>query len=172
MSTHGVSSNSSCVWRADSGGTAASNAAVYPNPAYLYPVANVLGTLPIVPLCVLAVRCSTSALRFSSGRILRATFTLGAGRLRWITGLGASADFLLKAQYVNVWSDQVTYGDPGEVTTFNLSPAFSTGAQLAIGRSGWLRLEPTFRYGVLPVNDGAIEARTWSAGLQAGYCKR
>ena len=30
-----------------------------------------------MPLCVLAVRCSTCDLRFSSGRILRATFTFG-----------------------------------------------------------------------------------------------
>jgi hypothetical protein len=40
-------------------------------------VANVLGTLPIVPLWVVAVRITLSASRFSSGRILRATLTFG-----------------------------------------------------------------------------------------------
>jgi hypothetical protein len=78
---------------------------------------------------------------------------------------------LLKAQCVNVWSDQVTHGDPGEISTFNLSPAFSTGALLAIGRAGWLRLEPAYRYGMLPVSRGPIEAWTWSTGIQAGYCR-
>ena len=40
-------------------------------------MANVLGTLPIVPLCVVGRANDLSALRFSSGRILRATFTFG-----------------------------------------------------------------------------------------------
>ena len=36
-----------------------------------------LGTLPIVPLCVIAVRRTGSPRRFCSGHILRAVLTLG-----------------------------------------------------------------------------------------------
>lgn len=87
-------------------------------------------------------------------------------------GTGASRDLLLKAPYVNVWSDGRTYGATGELSTFNLSPAVSMGMQLAIGRAGQFRLEPTFRYEVLPVSSGPIETRTWSAGAQIAYVRR
>ena len=50
---------------------------------FRYPVAKVLGTGPIVPECVMSVRCMTAADRFVSGTILRPHRFRWPGRRRY-----------------------------------------------------------------------------------------
>src|SRR5438477_508198 len=85
----GVSSSSACACRAAMGATAASIAVVYPSPAYRYPVANVLGTVPPLPERAPAPSSSrgagTGSLACSSGSNRRAWFTLDPATCAWMS---------------------------------------------------------------------------------------
>ncbi len=98
-----------------------------------------------------------------------ATLTLGKGRLRSISSVGASVSFLLKAHSVTVWNGERNVVEQDDYHALNFFPMISTGLSYAMGESGALRMEPTFRFGVLELQDGPISERLWSAGLQLGY---
>ena len=102
---------------------------------------------------------------------VRATLTLGKGRLRSISGVGASASFLLKANSVTVLNGERKAVEQDGYDTFNLFPMLSTGVSYALGEQGALRFEPMFRFGALKLRDGPIGERLWSAGLALGYVR-
>lgn len=102
---------------------------------------------------------------------VRATLTLGKGRLRSISSVGASASILLKANSVSVINGDRNVLQQDGYNAFNLFPMISSGVAYALGENGALRLEPTFRFGALKLRDYPIAERLWSAGLQLGYVR-
>lgn len=102
---------------------------------------------------------------------VRATLTLGKGRLRSISSVGASMSFLLLANSKTLLNGQRNVVEQDDYNALNFFPMISSGLTYAMGERGALRMEPTFRYGVLKLRDGPIGERLWSAGLQLGYCR-
>ena len=105
---------------------------------------------------------------------LRVNFTAGSGKLRSITSVGVSANFLLKATVRNVYEyqdghkERETVDSPYEYEKFGLSPMISTGVSYAFNDHLQLRFEPTARYGVLQLIDAPLTAHLWSVGLNVG----
>ncbi len=100
---------------------------------------------------------------------VRTTLTLGKGRLRSISSVGASAGILLKANSVTIANGDRNVVELDSYDTFNIFPMISSGLTYAMGERGALRLEPTFRFGALKLREDPIVERLWSAGLQLGY---
>jgi hypothetical protein len=100
---------------------------------------------------------------------VRTTITLGNGRLRSISSLGASASFLVKANSVTIVNGERNVVEEDGYNAFGLFPMISSGLTYGVGEHGSMRLEPTFRFGVLKLRDDPIAERLWSAGLQLGY---
>lgn len=104
---------------------------------------------------------------------VRATITLGKGRLRSISAAGLAADVLLSARSVtHVGNDRHTTDLEG-FNTFDLAAIVSTGLAYAPCASGTIRIEPTLRHGLIDIRaDDPIGARLWSVGLMLGYVHR
>lgn len=102
---------------------------------------------------------------------VRATLTLGKGRLRSISGVGASASFLYRANSVTVLNGERRAVEQDGYDRFNLFPMISSGVTYALGANGALRIEPTFRHAVLKLRDAPIGEHPWSAGLTLGYVR-
>lgn len=100
---------------------------------------------------------------------VRATLTLGKGRLRSISSAGASVSYLLQANSMTLLNGQRNVAEQDDYNALNFFPMISSGLTYAMGERGVLRMEPTFRFGVLKLRDGPIGERLWSAGVQLGY---
>jgi hypothetical protein len=48
----------------------------------------------------------------------------------------------------------------------------SAGAEYKIKNKMYVRIEPTFRYGVLKIIDAPVTAYLWNAGLNMGFYYR
>ena len=99
---------------------------------------------------------------------------LGHGRWRSSTALGVAPSALLSARGFTVntnadGSEQREHYDlPGDFSSFNLIPYFSTGITMrTAGRWQW-SLRPTVRYGALRVIDAPVSARLYSVSLDLG----
>lgn len=100
---------------------------------------------------------------------VRGTCTLGRGRFRFIGGLGLSTDLLQKAERVSILNgERLTYERLG-VEEIDLTAIASAGVVLRLGSKGSLRLEPTVRHGLLPVNSTSVATRLCSAGIAFGF---
>lgn len=100
---------------------------------------------------------------------VRGTCTLGHGRFRFIGGLGLSTDLLQKAERVSILNgERLTYERLG-VEEIDLTAIASAGVVLRLGSKGSLRLEPTVRHGLLPVNSTSVATRLCSAGIAFGF---
>ena len=103
---------------------------------------------------------------------LRAIFSFGEKRIHFITSIGVTTNILLKATQTAVW--EFESGDTKREThnqqrydfkTLDISPTVSAGVDYRISNKMNLRVEPTFRYGLLKIIDAPITAYLWSGGL-------
>ncbi len=107
---------------------------------------------------------------------LKVNFCFGKKRVRFITSVGFVSSF-----YINKSITTVIVSEDGkrnrdtDVTTyytfnkFNLSPMLSVGIDLKINNRNSLRIEPTFKYGVLKIINTPLTAYLWNAGLNISY---
>jgi hypothetical protein len=51
----------------------------------------------------------------------------------------------------------------------NISPLVSAGIDWQLNHRNSIRIEPTFRYGVLKIIDAPLTGYLWSAGLNLSY---
>lgn len=102
---------------------------------------------------------------------LRAVFSFGTGKVRFISSLGVSTNILIDAsqtsivQYPGADKERNTYEQDGEFESINFSPTASLGLDYLLTDKLNLRVEPTFRYGLLPVIDAPLKTNLWTAGL-------
>jgi hypothetical protein len=86
---------------------------------------------------------------------LRVIWSAGQGDLRFVSSIGITSNFLLKVTEVNTLelengsTMRDTYEILNEFNGFGLSPTLSLGANYRVGEVITLRLEPTFRYGLI-----------------------
>ncbi|MEO6548830.1 MAG: outer membrane beta-barrel protein [Ferruginibacter sp.] len=83
---------------------------------------------------------------------LKVNLMLGQGRIRLISSVGVTTNILMKENYKKV----------------NFSPMAGIGIDYKINNQINLRVEPTFRYGILYTTDTPVTENLWNTGLNIG----
>ncbi|MEI6348053.1 MAG: outer membrane beta-barrel protein [Bacteroidota bacterium] len=106
---------------------------------------------------------------------LKANFIFGKKKIRLITSAGITTNIFIIESTTSV----LTKGDGSTKTvkqsgtynynSINLSPTISLGIDWRISNRHSLRVEPTFRYGILKIIDAPITGYLWNAGLNVSY---
>ena len=99
---------------------------------------------------------------------LKVNVVFGESNVRFITGAGVVTNILLGEKVTSIFEysngNTVKKTEPSTFNNkkINLSPMISAGVDYKLKEKTSLRLEPTFRYGLLQPN-------IWSAGLNVDY---
>lgn len=102
---------------------------------------------------------------------LKARFTLGEGKARFISGIGFMTNFLLKArqattfEYADGRKDKRSQASTSDFKAVDISSMLSLGIDYKINEKLNLVAEPVFRYGVLKTADNPVKEYLWNAGL-------
>ncbi|MGB0887647.1 MAG: outer membrane beta-barrel protein [Vicingaceae bacterium] len=105
-------------------------------------------------------------------------YTVGKGNTRFISSLGFISSFLIKSKtkseitYRNGDYQESLVGSYENFKRLNLSASISIGVEKQFKNKSIIRVEPTFRYGLLDIIDAPITAKLWSAGLNVSYYLR
>ena len=107
---------------------------------------------------------------------LRAIFSFGEKRIHFVASIGVTTNILLNATQTNVFeyengdAKRNTVDQPNDYNPVNLTTTISAGMDYKISKKINLRVEPTFRYGLLKIIDTPVTAYLWNGGLNiAGY---
>lgn len=101
---------------------------------------------------------------------IKGTVTVGKRRWRWISSAGISFGIMMRARNVIIYEDDRSSWDQDYYERFNLFAQLSTGVLYQLSDRHQFRLEPTFRYGLLPIiNDTPITGYLWSVGFNVGW---
>ncbi len=103
---------------------------------------------------------------------LRGTMSFGKGRWRSISSVGVSANLLMRATFVSIFNGERSSTEHDYYEKFNFTAFASTGIAFLPNDRNEFRLEPTFRYALLPIIDAPITGYLWSVGLNIGYYRR
>jgi len=105
---------------------------------------------------------------------LKAIYTFFDKRLQLVIGIGATFNYLLKAIDKSIPED-ASLLVTNTVSNYpynkiNFSPTISAGVKYKINDRMNLRIEPTYRYGILSIDDKSYKSiHLWSYGLNIGY---
>lgn len=105
---------------------------------------------------------------------LKVNFTAGKKKVRFFTSAGLTANIFIKKTQTTifVYSDRTERNaNPSnfDFNRINISPTASIGIDYKINERMNLRVEPTFRYGVLKIIDSPVTGYLYSGGLNIGY---
>jgi hypothetical protein len=97
--------------------------------------------------------------------------------MRLTTSAGVSTAFLIKQSrtYIANFKDSTTRQDITSIDTynrFNLFATISAGLEMHISPIMRIKVEPTFRYGLLKITDTPVSGRWYSGGLNVSYLVR
>lgn len=101
----------------------------------------------------------------------RIYYTAGQDRLRFVGGVGITANFLLEAKhsaiyvYTNGERERITRDEQYDFAKFNVSPSISAGVDYKLNHQFNIKLVPYFSYGLIKIIDSPISSRLWSTGL-------
>ena len=108
---------------------------------------------------------------------LKFDFISGMGKVKFIIGAGVAANILLNnseivtAFYADGRESEFDQSDGFDYNKFTISSLASVGLEYQLKENIFLRMEPTFRYELLNINDYPVTARLWNLGLNVGvYC--
>lgn len=106
---------------------------------------------------------------------IKCNLTVGKSNVRFIGSVG----FVTNVYISSVQTNEVTYGDdhkervnttdPHDYSPINISPMVSAGIDYKITNRNSIRIEPTFRYGVLKVLDTPQTVFLWNCGLNISW---
>ena len=105
---------------------------------------------------------------------LKLNFISGKGKARFIAGAGLAANFLLKESeritffYADGKEEKRKQSLTSDYNKFNLSSLISAGVEFKLKEKISLRVEPTFRYGLLKIVDQPVTAHLWNLGMDLG----
>jgi Outer membrane protein beta-barrel domain len=105
---------------------------------------------------------------------LRMNYIMGHRKVRFIASAGLTANIFIKEtqRHVLEYEDGKKERDkttpPYDYKKINISPTFSVGIDYRLNNRMNLRIEPTFRYGILKINDKPIVGYLYSGGLNVG----
>lgn len=101
--------------------------------------------------------------------------TFGEKKLRFCAGAGLAVNFLIKQtitsiqNYTNGDTKRKTSSSNNNYKKLNLSPIISAGFDYTFNNKNSLKVEPTFRYGILKIIDAPVSENLWNVGLNIGY---
>lgn len=102
---------------------------------------------------------------------IRKILCLGNGKFRFITSVGFTTNILIQATTTTIRkfesedTKHSTRVQGEDYNTINFSPTASIGIDWQLCNKFNLRVEPTFRNGLLKIIDAPITAYLWSGGL-------
>ena len=107
----------------------------------------------------------------------KVNFSFGENQIRLTTSAGLSSAFLIKQSrtFIGYYKDTTTRqvfisNDP--YNRFNLFATISAGLEMRISPIMRIKVEPTFRYGLLKITDTPVSGRWYSGGLNVSYLVR
>jgi hypothetical protein len=106
---------------------------------------------------------------------VKANLSFGKRKIRFITSAGIAANIFLKetitsvAKYEDGSHSRDRNNSTYDYSKLNISPMLSAGIDWKLGDRSNLRIEPTFRYGVIKIIDAPVTAYLWNAGLNVSY---
>ena len=106
---------------------------------------------------------------------LKINYIFGKKKVRLITSSGIATNIFIKGtsssfiEYSDGTSDKYSQQSSDVNSTINLSPFVSFGIDYQLNERNTLRIEPTFRYGVLKINNYPISGYLWNVGLNISY---
>lgn len=109
---------------------------------------------------------------------LKVRFTVGEGKIRFLSSIGLLTNFLLQVKQTSVleYSDgnteekKQTYA--ADFNKLDLSPMVSIGIEYRLSDNIFFIAEPTLRYGLLKTIDAAVTENLWNVGLNLGVYRR
>jgi hypothetical protein len=107
----------------------------------------------------------------------KVNFSFGTNRMRLTTSAGVSSAFLIKQSrtYIGYYKDTTTRQDITSIDTynrFNLFATISAGLEMRISPIMSIKVEPTFRYGLLKITDTPVSGHWYSGGVNVSYVVR
>jgi hypothetical protein len=105
---------------------------------------------------------------------VKANFTIGQNKVRFFSSIGLTANILIDATQSSIivaqnettkYKHDTNYG----YNKLNISPTISVGIDYKINNNMNLRIEPTFRYGILSIIDAPIQGYLYNGGLNVSY---
>jgi len=108
---------------------------------------------------------------------LKALFSAGKRKVRFIASLGIVTNILIKSTFKNVLefqggTEKTTRSSTIPYKKINFSPTISVGLEKRFKNKSVIRLEPTFNYGLVNIIDTPVATKLWSAGLNISYYLR
>jgi hypothetical protein len=105
---------------------------------------------------------------------LKVNFTFGENKVRFFSSAGITTNLFLKQIQTNVYrySDRTIRTSNPTIYDYkkvNLSPTISIGIDYKINEKMNLRIEPTFRYGVIAISDDPITYYLYNGGLNMSF---
>lgn len=106
---------------------------------------------------------------------LKANFVFGKKKIRFITSVGLTTNIFIKEistsviEYNDGTSDKKSQSTTYDYNRVNISPIVSLGIDWKLNSKNNLRIEPTFRYGVLKITNEPLTDYLWNAGLNISY---
>jgi len=106
---------------------------------------------------------------------LKVNFVTGKKKIRFITSVGLTTNVFIKEtatrviEYQDGTHNRKTHVSNYNYNTINLSPTASFGIDWKLNSKNNLRIEPTFRYGVLKIINAPVTGYLWNAGLNVSY---
>jgi hypothetical protein len=107
----------------------------------------------------------------------KVNFSFGTNRMRLTTSAGVSSAFLIKQSrtYIGYYKDTTTRQDITSIDTynrFNLFATISAGIEMRISPIISIKVEPTFRYGLLKIIETPVSGHWYSGGVNVSYLVR
>lgn len=105
---------------------------------------------------------------------VKANFTIGKKKVRFFTSIGLVTNIFIKETSTTIlkYSDH-TERKAGTINynhnSVNISPVIGAGIDYKINNRMNLRIEPTFRYGVLKTVKAPVEEHLYNGGLNISY---
>jgi hypothetical protein len=105
---------------------------------------------------------------------LRVVLKFGKNRMRFITSAGLTTNILVNSGQISIlkYKDSRDKRSKQEflhdIKTMNITATLGAGVEYNLNSKLFFRVEPTFRYGLLEINDDPITASLWRAGFAFG----
>ena len=106
---------------------------------------------------------------------MKARFSFGKNKLRFITGIGFMTNLLLHAgqttkyQYSDGRTEKKTQTRTYDFNEVDISSMISIGIDYNLNNKMHFTAEPTFRYGLTKTIDTPVSEKLWNAGINLGF---
>ncbi len=109
---------------------------------------------------------------------LKANFTFGNKKLKFFSSVGASFDYLMFHKETNSYKfpnkdvSGYFYSSKNGLSAFDFVPRLGIGFVYDFSPKYCLRVEPNFRYGLMPQTNTLVVERLWTSGVNCSFLIR